>query len=55
MLFENCKNLLNYLLTSYGNTGFSLVRENLVNLEKALIFEKVRENLEKVWEFYKIL
>ena len=36
--------------------GFSLVRENLDNLKKALIFEKVRENLEKATrEFYKIL
>ena len=34
-------------------SGFSLVRENLDNLEKALIFEKVRENLEKAGNFTK--
>ena len=47
-----------YLKTSRISikAGFSLVRENLDNLEKALIFEKVRENLEKATrEFYKIL
>ena len=32
-------------------SGFSPVRENLENLEKRLIFEKVRENLEKSGNF----